>query len=570
MTNYLDWLNKKGWDYKGPNGNGEVQIKTCVFCKDSSYHLYFNVNTGLFHCKQGDCHASGNYYMLLKHLGELKETTFLSKSKVELEETKLSLYHTDLLADEDTMQWLRKRKISQDAITYFMLGIANKNKHKVLVLPYFENNKLVGLHYKSLEDDSYWWEPYGKMILFNRDVLYTNIDKIIITEGEMDTLAIWSAGIRQVVSVPSGASTFKPEWVDDLDRVNRVFVCYDNDKAGREGATILAERFDYKEGKLFYVQLPQGIKDANAFFIKGGGRGDFEGILERARNFEVRNIVSYNTAVIEWKEKLMYGTGGVGIGTPWQPVNSKIKEGFKEGDSIVLSGLPGTGKTTFLLNWAWWLAYKQRIPTLFYCLEMSDERLLPRLGSHVLQKVNLTDGDIDIMMSLDAPLYFVRDYDFKHKGHHFLDLIRTVSKRYGVKVVMFDNLQFAITDDTNVTAQTTMLTKNFKLLAEELKVPIIVIHHLSKIEDETKSPTSKDLRDSGMARANADFVLILHRNRIAKEEDVIDDIFETRGTLTIDKTRYSGTGIIHLNYDGELATWRESSIGYQPNLLIEE
>ena len=96
--------------------------------------------------------------------------------------------------------------------------------------------------------------------IFNADCLWTAHD-VIVCEGEIDAMLITQAGYNACTST-AGAVTWKPEWANLFAGVQRIYICYDNDAAGREGA--LKVRSTLARGRI--VTYPDGVKDAGELF----------------------------------------------------------------------------------------------------------------------------------------------------------------------------------------------------------------------------------------------------------------------------------------------------------------
>ena len=107
-------------------------------------------------------------------------------------------------------------------------------------------------------------------------------EQIIICEGEFDRLALESRGFAAVTST-GGALTFRPEWAEVLREIPSIFVCFDNDAAGRAGA----ERVVRMIPQARIVRLPEEVGeggDVTEFFVRlGRSREEFVGLLEAAR-----------------------------------------------------------------------------------------------------------------------------------------------------------------------------------------------------------------------------------------------------------------------------------------------
>src|ERR1051325_6306444 len=75
--------------------------------------------------------------------------------------------------------------------------------------------------------------------LYGWDRVLEKPTQIIICEGEFDRLVLEAQGFAAVTST-GGAATFRPQWADELKRIDQVYVCFDRDQAGRNGAQVVA------------------------------------------------------------------------------------------------------------------------------------------------------------------------------------------------------------------------------------------------------------------------------------------------------------------------------------------
>jgi len=103
--------------------------------------------------------------------------------------------------------------------------------------------------------------------------------------------------------------------------------------------------------------------------------------------------------------------------------------------------------------------------------------------------------------------------------------------------------------------------REFKLLAEDEGIPIFVVVHPRKIDQNTKGqfkiPTMMDLRDSGMIPADADFVIVFHRKRIRTDEETEQAQFDDNVLVRVEKARYESGGDSYLKYHGEKSLYVE-------------
>jgi len=94
--------------------------------------------------------------------------------------------------------------------------------------PAFGNDKIT--YPKGAEAQLYDWENLTK----------PNITQLVICEGELDRLLLLSKGVPAITST-HGAMTFKEEWVEKLGKSRKIYICFDNDEAGKKGSERVAK-----------------------------------------------------------------------------------------------------------------------------------------------------------------------------------------------------------------------------------------------------------------------------------------------------------------------------------------
>lgn len=110
----------------------------------------------------------------------------------------------------------------------------------------------------------------------------------ILTEGELDTLTLESYGFAAVTA--GGVTSFKKEFVNYFKN-KRVYICYDNDDRGRDGAEKAARMLIDAVVEVRIVQLPkeEGVKDIGDFFKVGHTKEDFINLCNQAVKFEPKD-----------------------------------------------------------------------------------------------------------------------------------------------------------------------------------------------------------------------------------------------------------------------------------------
>lgn len=270
------YLTEKGIPFRE---NSTELITKCLFndcdqdSKANEAHLYFNTDTGQYNCKK--CGAKGNLITLAKHFGDLEPPT-PKKPPLSLEQ--VEKYHQALPLH--IREYLNNRGLSNAIIDQNKLGYGQFYRKWWITIPIkdiygnyiffklrqdpeFGNDKITSK--KGIQAQIYDWET-----------LKESTDKLVICEGELDRLLLESKGISTITST-HGAMTFKQEWVDKISNYQNVYICFDNDEAGRNGAIRVAELVENKDRKTHVITLPEEVGeggDITDYFIKLSGSAD--------------------------------------------------------------------------------------------------------------------------------------------------------------------------------------------------------------------------------------------------------------------------------------------------------
>ena len=557
MQTPIEYIQFKGWEHK--KQSGQIVLKVCPFCQDEKYHFYMDPNEGPWFCHK--CNEKGNLWTLKKRMGDIQETIRPAFNKPKYKkpyQDQAEKYHRALLKDSAALNYLDARGINQESIKRFKLGISQENGTRWITVPHYHGKTLENIKFRSLPPAEKTFKRVAgcKSVLFNVDSLKGQRE-IFITEGEIDGISLIQAGMENVVSGTTGAGSFDPEWIDQLKALKKVYIVYDSDEKGQKGARSLAKRLGYN--RCFNVELPED-QDVNDFFNNGHDIFDFQKLIQEAHRFDLPGVISINTALDLLQREKSLNEAESGLLTPWENVNRIIK-GFNPGDLIILSAPPKTGKTTWALNISTEQAF-YGYPILFYCLEMRAERLVKKIIQSRYRRENLSDEDIRSAGKTFAglPLYFA--YSFKRqKLDDVLNLIREAIKRYDLKFVVFDNLHFLIRSVSNVNEELGQAVQGFKLLAEEMEIPIMVIAQPRKRELSGRDEImrAEDIKYSNAIHADCDQMIILHRKRVAsKAKEVNPDRFTAKAEaldsvtlVRVEAHRYGSGGETLLYFHGE-------------------
>ncbi|MDR0314073.1 MAG: replicative DNA helicase [Treponema sp.] len=236
--------------------------------------------------------------------------------------------------------------------------------------------------------------------------------------------------------------------------------------------------------------------------------------------------------------------------------------GFQRNEFTVIGARPGMGKTALALNIASNIALKQKIPTAFFSLEMSDRALLLRLISSEAE-INskrfrdgfLTQKDFSNMFVIadkidPAPLFFV---DMPHMT--ILDIqamSRMLRIQEKVEIIFIDYIGLISSDNPQQPRYNFFsdVSRSLKGLARELDIPIVALSQVGReLEKEKRMPTLADIRESGSIEQDADMVILIDKDReLDKTQEEQAKSNEQKVRLIVAKNRNGPTGIVDLTY----------------------
>ena len=238
------------------------------------------------------------------------------------------------------------------------------------------------------------------------------------------------------------------------------------------------------------------------------------------------------------------------------PALDSMTFGFQPSEFIIVGARPSIGKTAFAMSMAANIAIREKIPTAFFSLEMSEMQLTQRLlsleaklNSEKLRSANLTVKELKKLTNVcgqiyESPLYMVEMPNMK-----LLDLramARQLCTQCNVKIIFIDYIGLINSENylTPRHEQIAEISRSLKGLARELGIPIVALSQLIR-DAEEKRPVLSSIRESGSLEQDADVVMFLHRPRTPTNE-ISEQPLDTE--LIVAKQRNGPTGTIHIDF----------------------
>ena len=261
-----------------------------------------------------------------------------------------------------------------------------------------------------------------------------------------------------------------------------------------------------------------------------------------------------------------------GIPTGFRMLDT-VLTGLGRGDLIILAARPGMGKTSFALNIATNVAEQQKVPVAVFSLEMTKEQLTNRILSAkagidsqafrtgALSAADWEDLAIASERLHDAPIFLddtsgLTIPEMKAK----IRRINQDPSRPKIGLIVIDYLQLMTTGKRteNRVQEISEITRNLKIMAKELSVPIIALSQLSRAVEKqgnnsSHRPQLSDLRDSGSIEQDADCVLFLYREAYyanQKGDDSAAEVNANTAECIVAKNRHGETSVVPLGWDG--------------------
>lgn len=234
--------------------------------------------------------------------------------------------------------------------------------------------------------------------------------------------------------------------------------------------------------------------------------------------------------------------------------------GLNKSDLLVVAARPGMGKTAFALNVAANVCHKDLTKkVVIFSLEMSKEQLVTRMlaSESRVQSQNLKTGRIaadewERLASGAGILAQMQIYLSDMGGITVPQMKARLRRIKDLGLVVIDYLQLmesATIKGDNRVAIVSEITRQLKLMAKELNVPVIVLSQLARGPESRTDhrPLLSDLRESGSIEQDADIVLFLYRDAYYNKESEQQNLSE----CIVAKNRHGETGMVPLVWDGQ-------------------
>lgn len=443
--------------------NGELFFKICPYCnpkptRDNIKSFSINLTTGRFKCFRASCGVQGNMITLAKDfdfsLGNEIDEYYQPKKKYR----KLKKQEKSIEPKPEAIRYLESRGISEEVAKEYEITVQT-DKPNILVFPFYDEKGILQFvkyrktdYDKEKDKNKEWCEANCKPILFGMKQC-KDFSRLVITEGQVDSLSVATAGISNAVSVPTGAKgfTWVPYCWNWINQFEEIVVFGDFEK---EHITLLDELSRRLKITVKHVREEdyKDCKDANEI-LKKCGKEQVRACVENAVIVPMKQLIQLSDVQDVDIFKIPKLRTGI------KQVDRLLYGGPAFGGVILISGKPGEGKSTLasqiLVNAIFQnykcFAYSGELPNYMF-KSWIDFQIAG--GRHIIEYQNQW-GDTNYSIS-KTNKHMISDW---YRGKCFLydnsiidgdekeslvSVVENAIMQYGVQVVLLDNLMTAI------------------------------------------------------------------------------------------------------------------------------
>jgi replicative DNA helicase len=317
---------------------------------------------------------------------------------------------------------------------------------------------------------------------------------------------------------------------------------------------------------------PKGKKPAE--LLDDAERKVFQIAEKGSRSSGPSTIKTLLAKAVERIDTLFHASSSItGLATGYHDFD-EMTAGLQPSDLLIIAGRPSMGKTTFAMNLVENAIIKEKKPVLVFSLEMPGDQLAMRLLSslgqieqHRLRTGKLQDDDWPRFSSAVSILSETKLLVDDSPGMGPAEIrarARRASREHGeLGLIVIDYLQLMTVPGSkeNRTTEISEISRSLKLLAKELRVPVIALSQLNRELEHrpNKRPIMSDLRESGAIEQDADLIIFIYRDEVYNKES------PEKGTaeIIIAKQRNGPTGTLRLTFRGEYCRFENFAYGGQ-------
>ena len=432
------------------------------------------------------------------------------------------------------VEWFKTRGISQKTLTDCNVGEGPEympqtgKSENTIQFNYIIGDELINVKYRDGRKNFKLYKGAEK-VFYNINSI-VGYDYCVITEGEMDVLALHEAGIKNSISVPNGATLnsnnldYLDNCIDYFEDKEKVILAVDNDEPGLALQQELIRRLG---AEVCFITTFEDCKDANDYLIKYG-KDKLIKRIEGARPVPLENVKTFKDIEDEITDFVRNGfKPGYQIGIP----NFDDIFSTYTGQFITVTGIPSSGKSDFVdqmvvgynqkYQWKTAFASPENAPTYLHAHKLMRKiwQDMPSKNDINSDKWNkIADHCNDNFFHIDMERYTLESV--LRKGAELV-------KRKGIKCLVidpFNKIRDVDCKTEDVNRYTMEYLTKIEIFAKKYDVLVFIVAHPTKMykgsDGKIEEPTMYNIKGGGEWYDASYHGLLVHRDYDAKTTKV--------------------------------------------------
>jgi twinkle protein len=428
------------------------------------------------------------------------------------------------------VEWFKTRGISQQTLADVKVGEGSEympqtgKTENTIKFNYFMGDQLINIKYRDGRKNFKLFKGAEK-VFYNINSI-VGYEYCIITEGEMDVLALHEAGIPNTVSVPNGATLnsnnldYLDNCIDYFEDKNKVILAVDSDDAGQALQQELIRRLG---AEVCFLADFEDCKDANEYLIKYGKEKLAERIT-RARPVPLENVTTFRDIESEVTD---FVTNGFKPGFQIGLQNFDDIFSTYTGQFITVTGIPSSGKSDFVdqmvvgynANYGWKTAFAspENAPTYLHA-----HKLMRKTWQGMPKKEDIGSDRWNQVADHCNSNYFHIDME-RYTLESVLRKGAELVKRKGIKCLVIDPFNKVRDVDCkteDVNRYTMEYLTKIETFAKKYDVLVFIVAHPTKMykdkDGKIEEPTMYNIKGGGEWYDASYHGILVHRDYEAK------------------------------------------------------
>ena len=428
------------------------------------------------------------------------------------------------------VKWFETRGISQKTLTDLRVGEGPEympqtgKTENTIWFNYLMGDQLINVKYRDGRKNFKLYKGAEK-VFYNINSI-VGYDTCIITEGEMDVLALHEAGIKNAISVPNGATLtnnnldYLDNCIDYFEDKEKVILAVDQDDAGQMLQQELIRRLG---AEVCFLVTFEDCKDANEYLLKYGKEKLAERIT-KARPVPLENVTTFKDIEDEVTDFVKNGfKPGYRIGLP----NFDDIFSTYTGQFITVTGIPSSGKSDFVdqmvvgynANYGWKTAFAspENAPTYLHA-----HKLMRKTWGDMPTRADIGGAKWKEVSEHVNDNYFFIDMD-KYSLESVLRKGAELVKRKGIKCLVidpFNKIRDIDCKTEDVNRYTMEYLTKIEMFCKKYDVLTFIVAHPTKMYKDSngkiEEPTMYNIKGGGEWYDASYHGILVHRDYDAK------------------------------------------------------